>query len=107
MLRWVRYESGKDLNDVTDGMRYSDLLEEPVELRPDSRLALSEHVARELLRLIDIASGSPGESLPSQSELAHDSHQSTNRPRGAAVADGDGGRADHQRQARCRPAAVD
>lgn len=58
------------VNDVTDGMGYSDLLEEPVELRPVSRLALSEHVARELLRFIDMHPVLPGESLPSQSELA-------------------------------------
>jgi GntR family transcriptional repressor for pyruvate dehydrogenase complex len=54
---------------VTDATEQSDLLE-PVELRPVSRLALSEHVARELLRFIDMHPVLPGESLPSQSELA-------------------------------------
>jgi GntR family transcriptional repressor for pyruvate dehydrogenase complex len=57
------------VDDVT-AMGYSDVLEEPVELRPVSRLALSEHVARELLRFIDMHPVLPGESLPSQSELA-------------------------------------
>jgi DNA-binding FadR family transcriptional regulator len=48
----------------------SEPLDDHAVLRPVSRLALSEQVARELLRFIDMQPVLPGEALPSQSELS-------------------------------------
>src|ERR1700723_1919875 len=69
MLAWVHALAGMVVVAVTS-IQPAYPGEASAELAPITRLSLSEQVARNLLRFIDMQPILPGEALPSQGELA-------------------------------------